>query len=104
MPSFLNITDTARQIGVGPTHIRTIEVFNNHTSDPAYLKLYDKASAATTSDTPVWRMLVPPLGGAGRTYPERQFYSLGLSARATTGVADDSADAPASNQIILNVN
>lgn len=68
-----------------------------------YLKIYDKATAATSSDTPLITIAVP--AGATITWPENEpllFFSTGISVRATTGLADNDNIAPGTNDIILN--
>src|SRR5258708_7276631 len=48
----------AANIKATPGQVYSIEFFNNGTS-PVYVRLYDKASAPASTDTPFWRGLVP---------------------------------------------
>jgi hypothetical protein len=69
-----------------------------------YLKIYNTAVAATTSDTPVITIAIP--AGQTITWPENQpllFFSIGISVRSTTGVADSDNVAPSANEVVLNL-
>lgn len=70
-----------------------------------YLKLYNKATAATAGDTPVATILLPVTsqsniqlaGSIGAAF------SVGISARCTTGLADADTGAPSANDIYISV-
>jgi hypothetical protein len=77
-------------------------MFANGGAAVRYLKLYDKATAASSSDTPV--MTIPLLNGltpliwnqaVGIAFP------TGLSVRATTGLADADATDPTTNDVMV---
>jgi len=75
---------------------------------PAYLKLYDKASAPTVgTDTPVYVLPLPSQGtangaGAARTWPTGLKFSLGLAYAITGAMADSDTTAVAANQVLLS--
>lgn len=69
----------------------------------AFLKIYNKATAATQADTP--RMTIPiPIGGipAGFLGWDESF-DTGISVRASTGAADNDTGAPGSNEVIVHL-
>lgn len=70
-----------------------------------YLKLYDKASAPTSSDTPALRL---PLTGGATGIPIvipnlNADFTLGLGLRITTGIADNDTGAPTASQTLVNL-
>jgi hypothetical protein len=84
------------------------QIFDLHICNQAaairYVKLYDKATAATASDTPVRTYAIPasttialPVTSAGIEY------LIGIGIRGTTGVADSDTGAPAANDIVVNI-
>lgn len=75
----------------------------NDSGTPRYVKVYDKATAATQVDTPVLTLPV----GASQSESAANVYTIpfasGISVRATTGVADNSTGAPNTNDVIVNI-
>lgn len=73
---------------------------------PCYVRVYNKASAATTSDTPVLRYMVPGSAtGGGREASLPTFgivFSLGIQLRITTGAADNDDTAAAANEVTVS--
>lgn len=78
-------------------------------SAPAYLKLYDKATAPTGSDTPVKRILIPAAATAANGQmiaidaPVGIKFAAGISYRVTTGIADNDTTAPAASTFLINI-
>lgn len=74
---------------------------------PAYLKLYNSASAPTCgSGTPVRRILIPASttgAGAIRTIDVGVAFSSGIGYCLVTGIADNDATAPAANVYLANI-
>ena len=71
-----------------------------------YLKVYNKATAPTSSDTPVFRFPIPAsTTGAGYTWalPRGASFSSGISFRITTGIADSNAVAATANDCIVDL-
>lgn len=68
-----------------------------------YVKLYDKATAPTASDTPVRTYMLPI--GATVVVPATDgiHFANGISIRATTLVADNDNTAPTANDVIVNI-
>lgn len=79
------------------------DFFNNHATVARYVKLYDKASAATSSDTPLRTYRIPPNGGMTFSKAFGITFTLGISIRACTGVADSDNTAPSANDVIVNL-
>lgn len=80
----------------------------NAASATAFVKLYNKATAATTSDTPVITIALPAGGGANvfgnpGIGGSGVHFSSGLSVRACMGVADNNNTAPGTNEVIVNL-
>lgn len=71
-----------------------------------YVRLYNLTTAPATTDTPVWRGIVPgATTGAGYTMsiPVGRAFGTGVGIRVTAAVADNDATALAANQVICNV-
>ncbi len=68
-----------------------------------YLKLYDKATASGTSDTPRKTLYLPPQSAFAFDFQGLGF-ALGIRMRLVTGVADnDGTDVTAADILALNV-
>lgn len=68
-----------------------------------YLKIYDKATGATSGDTPV---LTIPLEQAETPLDLTAYgipFAAGISVRATTGIDDTDAGDPGTNEVIVNL-
>lgn len=79
-------------------------MLTNNAASLRYVKFYDKATAALSTDTPVRTYtilansnLAIPLGDAGVEF------LLGIGLRGTTGLADNDTGAPSANDIIVNL-
>lgn len=67
-----------------------------------YLKIYDKATAATEADTP--KMTVQLLQGSRfLSFPMGLRFDNGICIRATTELADAGTTAPSANETIVNL-
>lgn len=77
----------------------------NNNAAVLYLKVYDKATAAASTDTP--KMTIP-VSAAGQIPPlegveNGMLFELGIMLRATTGVADNDTGAPGANDLPVNI-
>lgn len=75
---------------------------------PLYLKLYDKATGPTSSDTPVHVFQLPSQGtanGAGFTMalPAGLTFANGISFRITTGIAVSDSNAATAADCVINL-
>lgn len=80
--------------------------FFNLNASPRYVRLYDKASTSSGSDTPLWRGIIPGnTVGAGFvvSFDKGLACTLGISIRVTAAVADNDTTILGANEIIGNV-
>jgi hypothetical protein len=77
--------------------------FSNNAAAVRYLKLYDKATAPTSADTPKLTILVPANGAANLLGPAGIDFTSGIGLRCTTGVADNDTGSPTANDVIVNL-
>jgi len=68
-----------------------------------YVKIYDKATAPTSSDTPIRTYSLPPSSTVVVPVTDGIDFTLGISLRASTGVADADNTAPSANDVIVNI-
>ena len=76
---------------------------NGHTSSARFLKLYNKATAATDADTPVMTLRLPADSAGHIDFGKGIAFSAGIGYRATTGIADNDVGAPGSNEVTVNL-
>jgi hypothetical protein len=75
----------------------------NTTASARFVKLYNKASGATSSDTPILRIYLPPTGGANVSIENGIACGTGICIRITTGAADSDTGACSANDVLANV-
>lgn len=76
----------------------------NATGSTIYLKLYNKASAPSSADTPDGGVFAIPAGSSGNVpFVPGVGFSLGIGARCVTGVANNNNVSPAANGCILTL-
>jgi hypothetical protein len=76
---------------------------SNINATARYFKVYNKATAATSADVPVFRFVVAPDSGVtGFALPVGIYFPLGLSFRLTTGSADNDSSEVAAGELIVN--
>jgi len=76
---------------------------SNNAAAARFVKFYDKATAPTDGDTPIWTFQLPPGAAANVAFPNGIAFANGISIRGTTGVADNDTGAPSTNDIIVNL-
>jgi hypothetical protein len=76
---------------------------SNSNAAARYLKLYDKATAPTETDTPIRTYYLPPLSLTHLSIPDGIKFITGISLRASTGVADADTGAPTTNDVVVNI-
>lgn len=76
---------------------------SNSGAAAAFVKFYDKATAATQADTPV--LTVRLAAGAGSTLDlgPGVGFSTGIGIRAVAEVADSGTTAPGANEVVVNL-
>lgn len=77
--------------------------FYNAASSVRYIKIYDKATAPASTDTPKMTVPVPEGSGANVEFIGGISFASGIGLRATTGVADNDVGAPAANDVVVNL-
>lgn len=82
---------------VGGWHI------SNSGSAIAYIKIYNKATAASATDTPVMTIPIPATTALAVEFTIGLTLAAGLSVRATTGVADNNDASPGANEVVANI-
>lgn len=75
----------------------------NAASALRYVKVYDKATAPTQSDTPVMTLALNPTSGTSFNLAAGVSFVNGISLRASTGVADSDTGAPTANDVLVNL-
>lgn len=87
--------------------IYSVQTGNISATVPAYLKLYDKATAPTCgTDTPVKRIVIPAnsLGGGNNvSIPIGWQFTSGIGYCVTAGIADNDTTAVAASTVIVNI-
>jgi hypothetical protein len=76
---------------------------SNQASSVRYVKLYDKATAPASTDTPLLTIAIPANSAANVLAPAGVNTTSGIGIRGTTGVADNDTGAPTANDIIVNL-
>jgi len=79
-------------------------ISNQNPTSTRCVKIYDKATAPTNADTPVYTLVIPAGSAANVAFPNGVQFTNGIGIRATTGVADNDNTSPATNGVIVNVN
>lgn len=75
----------------------------NSAASIRYVKLYNKASAASSSDTPVITVGIPATSTVN-FYPSGGInFTLGLSVRGVTGAADNNTTDPTAGDILSHI-
>lgn len=99
----INVGTTGVVVKNSPGQIYGWHLFNAHATDLVYLKVYDKATAPTSSDTPKFSIPLGALGGTGFPWTKGIEFTAGIGIRASTGVAHNDTGAPATNQVVVNI-
>ena len=69
----------------------------------AFVKLYDQVAAPDATRTPVLTVAIPAGASDRLEIPAGISFQNGIACRASTGVADNDATAPAANQVVANL-
>lgn len=75
----------------------------NRSAGERFVKFYDKATAATSADTPVETVVLPPGTSVVYTSLYGVAYANGVGVRASTGLADNDNTAPSTNDVVVGV-
>lgn len=99
----ISIINTGAVIKAAPGHVYGFLFSNNSGSAIAYVKLYDKATTPTGSDTPIATILIPIGGTVSLGMPQGMPFAAGISIRATTVLADADNTSPGAGVVIGQV-
>jgi len=98
----LTLSATGVSVTDDPTRVFGWSVTNS-AGAIRYLKLYNKATAATDADTPVFTIGIPTLQTV-TFYPSGGVnFPLGLSARCVTEAADNGTTAATSGDVLAHI-
>lgn len=96
-------SDNATNVEAKSTTVKNIIGYNAKASI-IYVKLYQKATAPTSADTPKAVYAIPASGPFELDLGDGLFFSGGLGLRIVTGSADNDATAIAANDVVgLNI-
>lgn len=95
-------SSTGSLVKASPCEVHSIYLSNTDTK-AVFVKFYDKATAATSSDTPVFTLPVNTIESDPLSLPEPWYFATGLSIRATGAQADNDTTAPTANTITVNI-
>lgn len=98
----IDLGTTGQVVKNGVGQVYNYYIYNNATA-VRYVKWYDKGTAPTQADTPVWTFGIPPGGAANVAFPNGIAFAAGISLRGTTGVAVADTGAPNANDLVVNV-
>lgn len=83
--------------------VENVTAFNINAA-PVYLKLYDKATAPSSSDTPVQVYIIPGnTAAAGFTINPNIRFSLGISFRMVGGIANNNTTNTSASEQTVNI-
>lgn len=95
-------SSTGAVVKASPCEVHTIYLSNTDTK-AVFVKFYDKATAATSADTPKYTIPVNTIESAPLALAEPWYFANGLSVRATGAQADNDTTAPTANTITVNL-
>ena len=91
-----NLSSTGLVVYAFAGKMNTLYIMN-WAASVAFIRIYDKSTAALSSDTPVMTFTLYNYQNASLTFPCPIDFTNGISVRATTGVAEDDEVSPTSN-------
>jgi hypothetical protein len=77
--------------------------FANTNAAVRFIKLYDKATAPASTDTPVKTIEVPANGQFSRAFPVGIAFTTGIGFRTTTGLADNDTGAVGAGELSIDL-
>ena len=98
----INLLATGLVVKATPGNLYSIAAHNLNAT-VRYLKIYDKATAATQADTPVMTIPLPSGSMPPVLFPAGLSFAAGICIRATTELADNGTTAPTASETIVNL-
>lgn len=99
----IDLLNIGQVVKASAGQIYGIHCYNTNAGATRYLKIYNKATAAVATDTPVMTYVVNGTVPLFISFETGIAFGAGISVRATTGIADNDNVAPAANEVILNL-
>jgi len=91
-------------VATGSRAISFLSVFHIGTGNTnRFLKIYNKATAPTSSDTPILTLVVHPSDTVVITPSIQLAFNLGIGYRMTANYADNDATAISANELAINI-
>lgn len=94
--------DNATAVKGSAGQVYSIFITNNGAA-ARWFKLYDKASGPSSSDTPIFRAMVPAGSGIERKFIHGLACAVGICYRMTAGIADNNNAAIAADECVIDV-
>lgn len=94
----LSATATGTTTATRPVTLYNLGMSDEHATTDFHVKLYNKATAATSSDTPVFTYFVNAQTARDIAFPNGAAFSNGLSIRCVTEAADNGTTAAGANE------
>lgn len=98
----LDLGVTGQVVKGSAGNLYAIHAINTNAS-ARYLKIYNKATAPSESDTPVFTFSLPQGGSNIFLGDPGVSFATGIGVRATTAIADNDTGAPGSNEVVVNL-
>lgn len=96
----LSLSTTGQIVNASKCKLDSIIASNSSNAD-SYLKIYNKATAATDADVPILTIRIPTLETVSINLKKHLLFLSGLSVRASSGIADN--DTGSSSGVSLNM-
>ena len=93
-------SDNATNIAASATNVTGFDA-GNIAAYWTYVKLYNKATAPTSADTPVRVFALPPGGGISKNNMQLPQFNLGLGIRIVKGQADNDNTAVLAGDVMI---
>lgn len=98
----LSVTTTGAVVSAVACKLHRIDI-SNGAAAIRYLKVYDKATAATEADTPVFTFRVNANREREINLPKPVAFTNGISIRASNAVADNDTTNTTANDVIVHI-
>jgi len=111
MPRSQNGCDTFRLINLVNTGVSVKNsgglvygyMLYNAAAAVRFVKIYNKATAPSSTDTPLLTIAIPAAGSISASFTNGISCNLGIGVRACTGLADSDNTAPTANDVSVNI-
>ncbi len=98
----LDVDETGAVVSAQPAEIIEMYLFNNAAA-VQFLKIYNKATAATSADTPVKTLPLPVKVPVVINLTDAEYkFGTGISIRSVTGIADNDNTGSGTNEVSVN--